>query len=64
MLHKIGAHMSVLEEGSCLTEGVDCSAAAYIEQRLNSVKRGKVRSGPQICLGASLLIIAKPNLDC
>ena len=59
--------MSVLEGGSCLTEEGDRAAGRlYRTNKVNSTvktTRGKVRSGAQICLHPSLLIIAKPNLE-
>ena len=45
-----------------LLRGSTVPQGAYIEeQRVDSVKREKVRSGPQVCLGGAL-IIAKLNL--
>ena len=50
------------KRGRALLRGWTVPQGAYIEeQRVDSVKREKVRSGPQICLGGAL-IIGKLNL--
>ena len=62
MLHNIvGPHMSVLERGLCLTEGVDCSGGRLYRTTAQLGQEGKGQVSPPD-LPWGLLIIAKPNL--